>query len=189
MLNCVWISQWSAQHSVVLTVILSCVYAFVHSQGVLFQDVWFYTLPISFCLRFFCSHCTFSGLVLTDTREKYDGTRRSPWNEIECGDHYVRPMAAFTFFEFASGQVRSTSLSVALNYDIDIQCLCCKVLLLCGGFVCAFLSRLMIVEKSFQAPYGDTSICSGIFIKKKKRMMSFKGIVSFFNDVTWAELS
>ncbi|CAH3116002.1 unnamed protein product, partial [Pocillopora meandrina] len=42
--------------------------------------------------------------VLTDTREKYDGTRRSPWNEIECGDHYVRPMAAFTFFEFASGQ-------------------------------------------------------------------------------------
>ena len=54
-----------------------------------------------------------------------------------------------------------------------------------GGFVCAFLSRLMIVEKSFQAPYGDTSICSGIFIKKKnkKKMMSFKGIVSIFNDV------
>ena len=50
--------------------------------------------------------------------------------------------------------------------------------------MCAFLSRLMIVEKSFQAPYGDTSICFGIFIKKKKRMMSFKGIVSFFNDVT-----
>ena len=44
-------------------------------------------------------------LVLTDTREKYDGTRRSPWNEIECGDHYVRPMAAFLFFELASGQV------------------------------------------------------------------------------------
>lgn len=42
--------------------------------------------------------------VLTDTREKYDGTRRSPWNEIECGDHYVRPMAAFTLFELASGQ-------------------------------------------------------------------------------------
>ncbi|XP_078352684.1 non-lysosomal glucosylceramidase-like [Oculina patagonica] len=42
--------------------------------------------------------------VLTDTREKYDGTRRSPWNEIECGDHYVRPMAAFSFFEIASGQ-------------------------------------------------------------------------------------
>lgn len=46
-----------------------------------------------------------SFLVLTDTREKYDGTRRSPWNEIECGDHYVRPMAAFLFFELASGQV------------------------------------------------------------------------------------
>ncbi|KAJ7357745.1 hypothetical protein OS493_023219 [Desmophyllum pertusum] len=47
--------------------------------------------------------------VLTDTREKYDGTRRSPWNEIECGDHYVRPMAAFLFFEIASGQTWSLS--------------------------------------------------------------------------------
>ena len=106
---------------------------------------------ISFCLRFFCSHCTFSGLVLTDTREKYDGTRRSPWNEIECGDHYVRPMAAFIFFEFASGQVRSTSLSVALNYDIDIQCLCCKVLLLCASVLCAlFFPAWWLLKKVFK---------------------------------------
>ena len=41
--------------------------------------------------------------------------------------------------------------------------------------MCAFLSRLMIVEKSFQAPYGDTSICSGIFIKKKKKNDVFQG--------------
>ncbi|CAB4013590.1 Hypothetical predicted protein [Paramuricea clavata] len=34
---------------------------------------------------------------------KYDGTRRSPWNEIECGDHYTRAMAAFLYFEIASG--------------------------------------------------------------------------------------
>ena len=43
--------------------------------------------------------------VLTDARNKYDGTRRSPWNEIECGDHYTRPMAGFLLFEIASGQV------------------------------------------------------------------------------------
>ena len=167
--NCVWISQWSAQHSVVLTVILSCVCAFVHSYGVLFQDVWLYTLPISFCLRFFCSHCTFSGLVLTDTREKYDGTRRSPWNEIECGDHYIRPMAAFTFFEFASGQVRSTSLSVALNYDIDIQCLCCKVLLLCAAVLCAlFFPAWWLLKKVFKHLTETRLSALGFSLKKKK---------------------
>ncbi|XP_032237867.2 uncharacterized protein LOC5512611 [Nematostella vectensis] len=54
--------------------------------------------------------CFYEGLndiglkVLTDTRNKYDGTRRSPWNEIECGDHYARPMASFLLFEVASGQ-------------------------------------------------------------------------------------
>ena len=128
-----------------LSVFFVC--AFVHPWGVLFQDVWLYAPPISFCLRFFCSHFTFSNLVLTDTREKYDGTRRSPWNEIECGDHYIRPMAAFTFFEFASGQVRSTSLSVALNYDIDIQCLCCKLLLVCVGVLCApFMERAAVKQ-------------------------------------------
>ena len=43
---------------------------------------------------------------LTDLRGQYDGTRRSPYNEIECGDHYTRPMGGFSLFEIASGQVR-----------------------------------------------------------------------------------
>jgi hypothetical protein len=41
--------------------------------------------------------------MLTDVRERHDGTRRSPWNEVECGDHYVRPMASWTLLEAASG--------------------------------------------------------------------------------------
>ena len=47
--------------------------------------------------------------VLLDARNKYDGTRRSPWNEVECGDHYTRPMAGFLLFEIASGQVSMTA--------------------------------------------------------------------------------
>ena len=43
--------------------------------------------------------------ALTSLRKCYDGTRRSPWNEIECGDYYARAMAAFLYFEIASGQV------------------------------------------------------------------------------------
>jgi uncharacterized protein (DUF608 family) len=41
--------------------------------------------------------------VLQDIRERHDGTRRSPWNEVECGDHYVRAMASWTLLEAASG--------------------------------------------------------------------------------------
>ena len=37
--------------------------------------------------------------------DRHDGTRRSPWNEIECGDHYVRPMAAWYMLEAAGGRV------------------------------------------------------------------------------------
>eukprot|EP00052_Salpingoeca_macrocollata_P015767 m.125929 g.125929 ORF g.125929 m.125929 type:complete len:221 (-) comp19802_c0_seq1:33-695(-) len=43
--------------------------------------------------------------VLSDVRTQYDGTRRSPWNEIECGDHYTRQMGGFALFEIASGQL------------------------------------------------------------------------------------
>ena len=36
-------------------------------------------------------------------RDRYDGTRRNPWNEVECGDHYVRPMSNWALLEAASG--------------------------------------------------------------------------------------
>ena len=48
--------------------------------------------------------------ILTATRNSYDGTRRTPYNEIECGDHYSRPMAGFALFEIASGQVSCITL-------------------------------------------------------------------------------
>ncbi|EGD82452.1 hypothetical protein PTSG_11966 [Salpingoeca rosetta] len=54
--------------------------------------------------------------VLTDARDQYDGTRRSPFNEIECGDHYTRQMSGFSLFEVAAGQhwnAPSLSLSFA----------------------------------------------------------------------------
>jgi uncharacterized protein (DUF608 family) len=41
--------------------------------------------------------------VIQGTRKRYDGTQRNPWNEVECGDHYVRSMASWTLLEAASG--------------------------------------------------------------------------------------
>ncbi|MGC2662356.1 MAG: GH116 family glycosyl-hydrolase [Bryobacteraceae bacterium] len=39
----------------------------------------------------------------TDARRRYDGERRNPWDEPECGHHYARAMASWSGFLAASG--------------------------------------------------------------------------------------
>ncbi|HUI09010.1 MAG TPA: GH116 family glycosyl-hydrolase [Bacteroidota bacterium] len=34
--------------------------------------------------------------TVTDVRSRYDGARRNPFNEVECGNHYARAMAAWS---------------------------------------------------------------------------------------------
>ena len=41
--------------------------------------------------------------IVKAVRDRQNGTRRSPWNEVECGDHYVRPMSSWALLEAASG--------------------------------------------------------------------------------------
>jgi non-lysosomal glucosylceramidase len=41
--------------------------------------------------------------ILESVRKRQDGRFRSPWNEIECGDHYVRAMSSWALLEAASG--------------------------------------------------------------------------------------
>lgn len=41
--------------------------------------------------------------ILNATRARYDGVRLNPWNDIECGDHYVRAMSSWSLLEAASG--------------------------------------------------------------------------------------
>ena len=33
---------------------------------------------------------------IADIRKRYDGERRNPWDEAECGHHYARAMAAWS---------------------------------------------------------------------------------------------
>jgi uncharacterized protein (DUF608 family) len=42
--------------------------------------------------------------MLRGIRARYDGRERSPWNDIECGDHYARAMSSWTLLEAAAGQ-------------------------------------------------------------------------------------
>lgn len=41
--------------------------------------------------------------VVKAVRNKYDGRKRNPWNEIECGSNYARSMASFAFLPILSG--------------------------------------------------------------------------------------
>ncbi len=52
------------------------------------------------------------------TRARYDGRKQNPWNDIECGDHYVRAMAAWGLLEAALGfdwDAAAGSLGLAPN--------------------------------------------------------------------------
>jgi hypothetical protein len=44
------------------------------------------------------------GLAITrKVHDRYHASRRNPWNEVECGDHYARTMASYGVFLAACG--------------------------------------------------------------------------------------
>jgi len=54
--------------------------------------------------------------VATDVRNRFDGKKRNPFNEAECGNHYARAMAAWStllaYSEFNySGVTKSFSIT------------------------------------------------------------------------------
>jgi hypothetical protein len=67
------------------------------------------------------AHCIIEGFVeeglsvLTALRQRYNGTRRNPYNEIECGDHYARAMAGWSVLDALSG-FRYNALTDAFSF-------------------------------------------------------------------------
>jgi non-lysosomal glucosylceramidase len=55
------------------------------------------------------THMLFAGMLaegtqcIASTRSRYDGERRNPWDEAECGHHYARAMAAWSGILALSG--------------------------------------------------------------------------------------
>ena len=44
-----------------------------------------------------------SETMVKAVRDRYDGEKRNPWNEIECGSNYARSMASFALLPIYSG--------------------------------------------------------------------------------------
>jgi uncharacterized protein (DUF608 family) len=68
------------------------------------------------------SHMIFEGMVtegvecITSIRKRYDGARRNPWDEAECGHHYARAMAAWSGILACSGfHYNAATQSLTIN--------------------------------------------------------------------------
>jgi uncharacterized protein (DUF608 family) len=90
-------------------------------------------LPLPYCDEVWtgieyqvASHMIYEGMieeglrVVAGARSRHDGEKRNPWNEFECGDHYVRPMSSYALLLAVSGFLydapsATVSLSPALN--------------------------------------------------------------------------
>ena len=64
--------------------------------------------------------------IVKGIRDRYDGARRNPWNEVECGSHYARALASWSVLLALSGYAysakdRSLSFMPSANKD-NFQC-------------------------------------------------------------------
>lgn len=58
----------------------------------------------AFAAHLVCAGMAGEGALIAETiRRRYDGERRNPWNEIECGSNYARSMAAYAMLNAFSG--------------------------------------------------------------------------------------
>ncbi|MFP4382026.1 MAG: GH116 family glycosyl-hydrolase, partial [Candidatus Sumerlaeia bacterium] len=69
--------------------------------------------------------------IVEAVRERYDGERRNPWNEFECGSNYARSMAsyallnAYSGFEFDMRDGGMIGFDPAVGADDDFRCFWC----------------------------------------------------------------
>ncbi len=67
------------------------------------------------------AHCLYEGLtdegmsILQGLWTRYDGTRRNPFNPIECGDHYIRNAAGWSVLEALTGY-RHNALTKTITF-------------------------------------------------------------------------
>jgi uncharacterized protein (DUF608 family) len=75
------------------------------------------------------AHLLFAGMTregveaVHNVRARYDGERRNPWNEPECGHHYARAMASWSTLLAASGfRYHGAEQAVTINAAPGFRC-------------------------------------------------------------------
>ena len=64
--------------------------------------------------------------IVKGARERYDGLRRNPWNEFECGHHYARAMSSWSLITALSGIYYSAvEQQLAFSPRINIEKFSC----------------------------------------------------------------
>jgi len=67
------------------------------------------------------AHCFYEGLIeqglaiVRAVRARYDGVRRNPWDEIECGHHYARALSSWSLVQALSG-ARYSAVEQSLTF-------------------------------------------------------------------------
>lgn len=82
----------------------------------------------------FAAHMVFEGLlpqalsVVQALQERYDGSSRNPYSEIECGNDYVRSLASFSLLNAYSGMKVSEdgAMTFRPQTEGDFSCFCCN---------------------------------------------------------------
>ncbi|HWP30488.1 MAG TPA: GH116 family glycosyl-hydrolase [Fimbriimonadales bacterium] len=82
--------------------------------------------------------------IVKATRDRYSGTLRNPFNEIECGDHYVRSMSIYSLLPAITGAQYSLDKGGTLKFRFSWKPGICKSFFVAGeayGIVEANIER------------------------------------------------
>lgn len=131
--------------------------------------------------------------VVKAIRDRYDGEKRNPWNEFECGSNYARSMASYALIPILSGfEFDMPNNHIGFKpYKMDDFSAVWSLEDAWGNFrISNKISKLNIYEgslvlKSFGAKYLET--VSTVIIDGKAVNYEFKNGVLYFDKVTVTE--
>jgi non-lysosomal glucosylceramidase len=100
--------------------------------------------------------------IVTAIRDRYDGEKRNPWNEIECGSNYARSMSAYSLVNACSG----------LKFDMTEEMIGFEPVKLCPNedFNCFWSLDSGWGRVSFEPQMMKIEVCYGKLIISKIKL-------------------
>lgn len=104
--------------------------------------------------------CLEEGLtVVKAVRDRYDGARRNPWNEVECGAHYARALASWSVLLAISGYHYSApERRISFRPRLDAETFRCFFTAGTGWGVFARIASKGELGVRIETRYGETRV-------------------------------